>query len=45
MLKGVGGGGENLLVEVTVNSKEVKSFVPITSKNSASVQFYSISVW
>ncbi len=34
------GGGVNPLVEVTVNSKEqtLKTFVQITSKNSASVQ-------
>jgi hypothetical protein len=34
-----GGGGGNLLVEVTVNSKKektLKTFVPITYKNSAS---------
>ncbi len=31
------GIGENPLVEVIVNSKEENSFVPITSKNLASV--------
>jgi hypothetical protein len=30
------GGEGNPLVELSVNSKEDKSFVPITSKNSAS---------
>jgi hypothetical protein len=39
--RGVGGGGvgANPLVELTVNSKEeiLKTFVPITSKNSVSV--------
>ncbi len=37
---GVGGGwGEKSIVDVTVNSKKetLKTFVPITSKNSASV--------
>jgi hypothetical protein len=36
--QGGGGGGLNQLVEVAVNSKEENStFVPITSKSSASV--------
>ncbi len=44
---GEGGGEKNPLVEVTVNSKEdnsLKTFVPITSKNSASVLYCTLSV-
>jgi hypothetical protein len=38
---GGGGGGQNLLVDVTLNSKEEnKAFVPLTSTNSASVHVH-----
>ncbi len=36
LLKGERGGSQIPLVEVTVNSVEEKTFVPISSKNSAS---------